>query len=167
MRGMDPEDDLTIRPVEPRDDPAVAAIIRAVMTEVGASGPGFAIHDAEVDHMSQAYARAGAGYFVVEQDGRVRGGAGFAPLAGGLTMTCELRKMYFRPEVRGKGVGRRLLLHVLEAARAAGYRRCYLETYHTMDRARHLYEAAGFRKLCEPEGTTGHFGCDAWYARDL
>ena len=77
------------------------------------------------------------------------------------------RTMYFLPSVRGRGVGRRLLAHVLEAARAAGYRRCYLETYHTMDRARALYEAAGFKKLCEPEGATGHFGCDAWYAKDL
>lgn len=160
-------DDATIRPIEPRDDAALAAIIRQVMTELGAAGPGFAIHDREVDAMSQAYARPGAAYFVVEREGRCLGGAGFAPLAGGLTMTCELRKMYFLPEARGRGVGRRLLAHVLEAARAAGYRRCYLETYHTMDRARVLYEAAGFKRLCEPEGATGHFGCDAWYARDL
>ena len=157
----------TIRPIEPRDDAAIAAIIRQVMQELGAAGPGFAIHDPEVDHMSRAYATPGAAYFVVELDGRTVGGAGFAPLAGGLTVTCELRKMYFLPDVRGRGAGRRLLGHVLEAARAAGYRRCYLETFHTMDRARVLYEAAGFRKLCEPEGATGHTGCDAWYAMDL
>ena len=36
----------TIRPIEARDDDAVAAIIRAVMPEFGADGPGFAIHDA-------------------------------------------------------------------------------------------------------------------------
>ena len=40
-----------IRPIEPRDDVAVASIIRTVMTEFGADGPGFAIHDHEVDHM--------------------------------------------------------------------------------------------------------------------
>ena len=40
-----------IRPIEPRDDAAMAAIIRAVMPEFGADGPGFAIHDAEVDTM--------------------------------------------------------------------------------------------------------------------
>ena len=44
-------DAFLIRPIEPRDDAAIAAIIRAVMPEFGADGPGFAIHDAEVDAM--------------------------------------------------------------------------------------------------------------------
>ena len=33
--------------------------------------------------------------------------------------------------------------------------------------AQNLYRAFGFVKLCGPEGATGHFGCDAWYARSL
>ena len=44
----------TIRPVRPGDDAAVAAIIRTVMPEFGADGPGFAIHDPEVSAMSAA-----------------------------------------------------------------------------------------------------------------
>ena len=43
----------TMRPIEPRDDAAMARIIRTVMPEFGADGPGFAIHDAEVDTMSE------------------------------------------------------------------------------------------------------------------
>lgn len=158
----------TFRPIEPRDDPAVAAIIRQVMTEHGASGPGFAIHDPEVGAMSAAYAPPRAGYVVIEDaEGNVVGGAGFAPLAGGDERTCELKKMYFLPALRGHGLGRALLAHVLDQARRAGYARCYLETLVTMDRARRLYEAAGFTRLCRPEGATGHFGCDAWYALEL
>ena len=34
-------------------------------------------------------------------------------------------------------------------------------------RARALYESFGFERLRAPQGGTGHFGCDAWYARDL
>lgn len=49
--------DFLIRPIETRDNAAVAAIIRTVMPEFGADGPGFAIHDAEVDTMYEAYAR--------------------------------------------------------------------------------------------------------------
>ena len=47
----------SIRPIEARDDAAIAAVIRSVMPEFGAGGAGFAIHDTEVDAMSAAYAR--------------------------------------------------------------------------------------------------------------
>ena len=48
-----------IRPIEPRDDAAMARIIRAVMPEFGAVGCGFAINDPEVDWMHRAYAAPG------------------------------------------------------------------------------------------------------------
>jgi putative acetyltransferase len=159
--------DLVIRPIEPIDDPQVRALIHTVMPEFGASGPGFAIHDPEVEAMSAAYPPPRARYWVVVRDGRVVGGAGFAPLIGGDPEVCELRKMYFLPEVRGLGVGAALLKLALEGARAAGYRTCYLETLEHMSRARRLYEGFGFRPLAAPMGATGHFGCDAWYALDL
>ena len=95
--------DPVIRPIEPRDDPAVAAIIREVMPSFGACGPGFAINDPEVDYMSRAYAAARSAYFVVEEGGKVIGGGGIAPLVGGDGDTCELRKMYFLPSLRGAG----------------------------------------------------------------
>ena len=145
----------------------MAAVIRKVMPEFGASGPGFAINDPEVDHLSTAYAGPRAAYFVVETGGRVVGGAGIAPLAGGDASTCELRKMYLLPEARGHGAGRRLLQHCLAAARALDYRRCYLETLTGMDVAMRLYTQAGFQPLCAPLGKTGHFACDRYYALDL
>ncbi|MBL8752713.1 MAG: GNAT family N-acetyltransferase [Planctomycetes bacterium] len=158
-----------LRPIRPADDAAMAAIIRAVMTEHGASGAGFAIHDAEVDHMSAAYRGDRARYFVVEHGGTVLGGGGFAPLAGpdADRTTCELRKMYFRPEARGKGLGRNLLALLLDEMRQAGFRRCYLETFRTMQQAQKLYRAAGFRPQCSAEGATGHHGCDTFYAMVL
>ena len=160
-------DDLQLRPIQPTDDPTVASIIRAVMTEFGASGAGFAIHDPEVDAMSRAYAIPGAAYFVIEHGGRVIGGGGFAPLLGGPAGTCELRKMYFLPVARGKGVGKALLEHALAAARAAGHRRCYLETTSWMKTAQHLYQQHGFAEVPGPEGCTGHGGCDTFYAQVL
>ncbi|HEX2082026.1 MAG TPA: GNAT family N-acetyltransferase, partial [Xanthomonadaceae bacterium] len=89
---------LRIRPIRAEDDPAMAAIIRAVMPEFGATGCGFAINDPEVDWMSRAYTAPRCAYFVIEDDDRVLGGGGVAPLEGGDADTCELRKMYFLPE---------------------------------------------------------------------
>jgi putative acetyltransferase len=158
---------LVLRPIEPRDDAAVASIIRAVMPEFGADGPGFAIHDPEVSTMSAAYSRPRHAYFVVERDGRVIGGAGIAPLEGGDPGICELRKMYFLPEARGLGAGERMLRHCLAFAREAGFKLCYLETLAGMKQAQKLYRRLGFEPLCAPMGKTGHFGCDNWYALDL
>jgi len=157
----------SIRPLQPADDAAVAAIIRRVMPEFGADGPGFAIHDPEVNAMSAAYDRPGAAYFVVEKDGVVAGGGGVAPLDGGPDGVCELRKMYFLPSLRGLGAGAALMARCLEAARSLGYRQIYLETLCGMDAAQKLYERSGFRRLDGPMGSTGHFGCDRFYLRDL
>ena len=156
-----------IRPIEPRDDAAVAAIIRSVMPEFGADGAGFAIHDAEVDAMHAAYARPRCAYFVAEIDGAVLGGAGIAPLEGGDVDTCELRKMYFLPALRGLGAGRALIERCLDAARAFGFSHCYLETLTGMDAAQRLYLANGFAPLPAPLGATGHFSCDCFYLREL
>lgn len=166
--GTETNTELKLRPIQPKDDAAVAGVIRTVMPEFGASGPGFAIHDPEVNGMSAAYARPGRAYFVVEDaSGRVLGGAGIAPLDGGEPGVCELRKMYFLREARGRGVGEKLLRHCLEFARAAGYQLCYLETLKGMDQAQKLYRKVGFEPLCGPMGSTGHFGCDHWYALKL
>lgn len=157
----------SIRPIQPADDAAVASIIRAVMPEFGADGPGFAIHDPEVGAMSAAYDRPGAAYFVVEKDGVVAGGGGVAPLDGGPDGVCELRKMYFLPSLRGLGAGAALMARCLEAARALGYRQVYLETLRGMDAAQKLYERSDFRRLEGPMGSTGHFGCNRFYLREL
>jgi len=160
-------DTFHIRPIEPRDNPAMAAIIRVVMPEFGADGPGFAIHDAEVDTMCQAYAQPRSSYFVVERDGVVIGGGGVAPLENAEPDVCELRKMYFLPQARGIGAGSAMMQRCLDAARSHGFRRCYLETLTGMDAAQALYKRSGFAALCAPMGGTGHFSCDRFFIRDL
>ncbi|MDG6347581.1 GNAT family N-acetyltransferase [Luteimonas sp. 8-5] len=152
-----------IRPIEAGDDAAMASIIRTVMPEFGACGSGFAINDPEVDWMSRAYAQPRSAYFVLERGGVVVGGGGMAPLEGGDADTCELRKMYFLAEARGLGAGSAMMARCLEAARAAGFRRCYLETLAGMDAAMKLYERSGFRRIPGPMGATGHGGCNTFY----
>lgn len=157
----------SIRPIQPGDDGAVADIIRTVMPEFGADGPGFALHDVEVEHMSEAYAQPRSAYFVLDCDGVVGGGCGVAPLEGADPDICELRKMYFLPSARGIGAGTAMLQHCLEVARTVGFRRCYLETLTGMNAAQKLYRLAGFKPISTPLGGTGHFGCDRYYIRDL
>lgn len=159
--------DFLLRPIRPEDDAAVAALIRTVMPEFGAVGDGYAINDPEVDWMAKAYSAPRCAYFVVERDGVVQGGGGIAPLAGGDGDTCELRKMYFMPSLRGLGAGTALMAACLDAARAHGFKRCYLETLRGMDAAQKLYARSGFQRLDAPMGDTGHGGCNTFMAREL
>ena len=162
-----PTQPFLIRPIEARDDAAMATIIRTVMPEFGAIGSGFAINDPEVDWMSRAYDAPRSAFFVVEREGIVEGGGGVAPLEGGDADTCELRKMYFLPALRGLGAGNALIERCLDAAREFGYRRCYLETLSGMDAAQALYLKSGFQRIDGPIGGTGHFSCDKYFLREL
>ncbi|MBL7665124.1 MAG: GNAT family N-acetyltransferase [Bacteriovoracaceae bacterium] len=157
-----------IRLIQKTDNKMTAHLIRTVMTEYGACGAGFSIQDPEVDAMFENYHRAGHFYFVIEQDKKIVGGAGIGPLVGSTdTKICELKKMYFFPELRGKGLGSKLLALLLQKAKESGYDKCYLETLNSMNEAQVLYQKFDFKKLSKPMGNTGHFGCDAWYLRAL
>lgn len=150
------------------DSPALAAVIRSVMTSYGAVGPGFSIEDVEVDQMHETYSAPRSLLLVVDDGtGRVIGCGGIAPLAGGDPHTCELKKMYFLPEARGLGLGRELMTTLEEAARERGFRMAYLETLSTMVEAAKLYERMQYTPLPGPLGQTGHNRCDHFYAKEL
>jgi len=156
-----------IRPIQQKDNPAMAKIIREVLNEHCAFGPGFAGSDEEVSDLYEGYQKHRAAYFVLTREERVVGGAGIGPLKGGDKDTCELRKMYFLPEARGFGFGKQLLELCLKIATEKGYRRCYLETLEHMDQARAMYAKFGFQRMKARLGSTGHFGCNHWYELKL
>lgn len=156
-----------VRKIEKKDNNEIATIIRSVMPEFGAGGQGFAIHDKEVDDIFSAYNHSNTAYFVCELNGKIVGGGGVAPLEGGDPTVCELKKMYFLPEGRGKGLGQKVLSSCLKEARHIGFKQCYLETFNTMNFAMKLYEKNGFKKIAGPMGNTGHFACDIFYLLDL
>lgn len=158
---------LTVRRIQRKDNPGIAGVIREVMTEFGAVGAGYSINDAEVGSMYQAYRDDRSAFFVIVRGKEMLGGAGVGPLAGGSPDTCELRKMYLMPELRGLGLGRTLMDACIEAAESIGYATCYLETLEHMGQARQLYEASGFKRLASPMGDTAHCGCDWWYSKKL
>jgi len=170
---------MTVRLIQPADNPAVAHVIRTVMPEFSCVGEGFSINDPEVEEMAGAYSAADADFFVIEMDTggaagaaegsgtRVVGCAGFAPLAGGDGNVCELRKMYVLPEGRGHGGGRLLMDACLRGARAAGFTRMYLETVAGMTDAAAVYAKYGFEYLDGPLGATGHGGCDRYMILEL
>lgn len=159
--------ELLIRLIKAVDISVVADIIRRVMTEFQAVGCGYSINDSEVDDMYNAYTPARSAFYVVELDGQILGCGGFGPLTGSGRDTCELRKMYFKSELRGLGAGTKLLNLCLQEATKAGYKYCYLETMDGMEQARRLYGKHGFKYLDQRLGNTGHTSCGTWMSRDL
>ena len=157
-----------IRHITPQDNQAVRQLVLTTLAEFGLHGEGYAGVDAELDDMHTAYDNALSAYYVVEQNGRIVGVGGFAPLQGTEPgTTAELRKMYLAPELRGQGMGEALIKLNLEGAKACGYEGMYLETVAEMKAAQALYLKHGFAYLEERMGDTGHSNCAVVMWRSL
>lgn len=61
--------------------------------------------------------------------------------------TCEMKRLYMKPEYRGVGLGRRLAEIAIRKAQQLGYSRIVLDTLPSMTEAQSLYESLGFREI--------------------
>ena len=156
-----------IREVLEKDNTALAAVIRRVLVDIGVPKIGTAYADPELDYMHKTYLKEKAAYFVLKEKGIIIGGAGIAPLEGGEPSVCELQKMYFLEEARGKGLGEKMIDHCLDYARKEGFELCYIETLPYMKAAQKLYIKKGFEYIDGPMGTTGHTSCNVWLTKKL
>lgn len=157
-----------ITPIQKEDEPEVATLIKTIMTSFDCVGEGYSIEDPEVDHMYDAYSISGAAFMVIkDQDEKIHGCGGMAPLEEGESHICELKKMYFYESLRGKGFGGKLVDIIIQEAKRSGYTQIYLETVDRMKAANILYNKKGFKKINKALGNTGHSSCDAFYILDL
>ncbi|MET0534341.1 MAG: GNAT family N-acetyltransferase [Steroidobacter sp.] len=60
---------------------------------------------------------------------------------------AEMKRLYVPPRARGLGVGRELVVRILDEARAIGYAEVVLDTLPIMVEAQRLYEQLGFRDI--------------------
>lgn len=158
---------LKIREIQPKDNQQVAEVVRKVLVEMGVPKIGTAYEDKALDDMFSTYQNPRMDYFVVEDEGKIIGGAGIAPLIGLEEKICELQKMYFLPEARGKGLGTQMMDTCLKFAKSQGFEQCYIETLPYMESARKLYGRSGFKSLEKPLGDTGHYNCTMWMIKDV
>jgi len=74
-------------------------------------------------------------------DGKLAGCAALRPVD---STRAEAKRLYVRPEFRGRGVGAALLEYLIEQARAAGYLELVGDTMPVMTDALALYQRRGF-----------------------
>lgn len=158
---------LTIRPIQERDNPELGKLIKSVLTEFKANKPGTAYFDESTDHLSTIFENPKAAYWVIEEDGKIIGGGGIYPTVGLPHDTCELVKLYLYPSARGRGLGKAVMQQCFKQAKTLGYKNIYLESMPELNQAVSLYERLGFKKLCNSMGDSGHFGCDIWMVKEL
>jgi putative acetyltransferase len=157
----------TIRNIEPKDNAALAAVIRAALTEFGANKPGTVYFDPTTDNLSTLFETPGSVYYVAEKDNEILGGCGIFPTVGLPDKTCELVKLYLAPGSRGTGLGKALMLKAMAWAKEAGYEQVYLETMPELSNAVTMYEKLGYNRLPKSLGNSGHDGCSIWMLKAL
>jgi GNAT superfamily N-acetyltransferase len=98
------------------------------------------------EELPGVYAPPAGNLFLAKHSGKAAGCVAFRRLSFD---TCEMKRMYVRPDFRGMRIGRGLVATAIQAARESGYRLMRLETITAMDKAISLYGAVGFRP-CPP-----------------
>jgi ribosomal protein S18 acetylase RimI-like enzyme len=105
----------------------------------------FQSFEEELRDLPGAYAEPRGRLILALVDGRAAGCVPLKPLDGHV---CEMKRLYVRPQFRGRELGRALASRVIEEARAAGYQSIRLDTIAgSMDPAIALYRSMSFREI--------------------
>ncbi|OIP17946.1 MAG: GNAT family N-acetyltransferase [Comamonadaceae bacterium CG_4_9_14_3_um_filter_60_33] len=106
---------------------------------------GFQNFEAELADLPGDYAPPRGALFLARTANTMVGCCALRPLdTVDYPNACEMKRLYVRPGLRGKGLGRRLAEAVLLAASQAGYAYVLLDTLSEMETARAMYQELGF-----------------------
>ena len=101
--------------------------------------------DKELADLPGDYAPPAGRLLLAEYEGQLAGCVALHKLEDDI---CEMKRLYLRPQFRGKGLGRALADRIIAEAREIGYQRMRLDTVEpAMKDAVAMYQRIGFREI--------------------
>jgi putative acetyltransferase len=122
------------------DSPDATALIMELDDALQANYPPESRHGYSIDKLLAE----GIAFFVLRSDG-VPAACGGIKLFG--NEYGELKRMFVRPQFRGKGFGKQMVAYLTDYAREQGLALARLETGIHQQEAIKLYEGMGFRRI--------------------
>lgn len=120
------------------------AFVLDIWREFIASSPvnlDYQSNDAEFATLPGKYAAPGGCVLLADRDGGIEGCIAFREVDADI---CEMKRLYVRPDARGRNLGHRLVERLIAEARRVGYREMRLDVQAKSVSARRLYSAFGF-----------------------
>jgi ribosomal protein S18 acetylase RimI-like enzyme len=130
------------------ESPAQVAQARELFLEY-AQSLGFSLcfqnFDKELEELPGHYAPPQGRLLLAEYEGQLAGCVAMRALEPG---ACEMKRLYLRPQFRGKGLGGALAERIILEARQAGYQKMRLDTVEpVMKDAVAMYRKLGFKEI--------------------
>ncbi len=151
-------DDYTLRKATDEDGEHIRSIVFSSLEEYGLK-VNTCSTDRDLFEINAFYKEGLLG--VIEFENEIKGCFGLMPVSD---HSVELRKMYFDPSIRGKGLGRKVVHILIDLAKQNGYNKMELETASVLKEAIGLYESIGFKPVSLENATPR---CDQYFELEL
>lgn len=101
-------------------------------------------YDAELQNLNTKYGLPAGRLYLAYYDGELAGCIGLKKID---MNNCEMKRLYVRPQFRGKHIGRMLAEKIIHDAREIGYKHMLLDTLSFLKSAVFMYKKLGFYEI--------------------
>ena len=131
----------TSEPIEPFYD--LFSLAKTLdLSKIGRAQPRF--DEEELKHLREKYGMPEGRLYLAYCGGQLAGCIGLRKIDD---VRCEMKRLYVRPEFRGKCIGSMLIQKIIEDAKEIGYQHMLLDTLPFLESAVHMYKKWGFYEI--------------------